>query len=228
VDGIVMIGGHINEVHVKDGYLNKLKWLTSEVPVVLVNGGIKDLDCYRIIPDEETGIRSMVNYLILCGHREIEFLGGVRGIQPTDSRMETVKKFLRQNHIEPVDDWFIEGGFDIKSGKELFDIFLQLDRRPTALVCFNDLIAIGVIYAAIHKGIVIPRDLSIVRFDNIYLAEYVTLAITSLDLKPAQLGKLAIEALITHLKDGYVRNETIVQTTLVIRDSCADREKLSV
>lgn len=220
VDGIVIIGGHINETHDGDEYIKRLECLANQIPLVLVNSEVKNVNCYKIMSDEESGISTIINYLISCGHREIGFIGGVRGIQPTDKRMNIVKKALIENGISPVDEWFIEGGFDIQSGKKLFNELLRMKEKPTALICFNDLIAIGLIYAAAHRGVRVPEDVSILGFDNIYLDEYVSPALTSLDLMPAQLGKLAVKTLIKHLKGATLPREIMVPTNLVIRDSC--------
>lgn len=220
VDGVIMIGGHINEIDVPPGYIKKVNRLIESVPVVMINGEIEDLDCYRVVTRDELGIRALINHLISLNHEKIGFVGGALGIQPTNKRLEAVKRGLAVHGIEFKEEWFVGSGFNIDTGIEAFEQILQMDDRPTAVVCINDLVAIGIIHSAIKFGLSIPQDLSVAGFDNIYLTEYMIPRVTTVDLNLKKLGRMAVDTLVQCLNGKSPEKTTVVETRLVIRDSC--------
>ncbi|NSW91170.1 MAG: LacI family DNA-binding transcriptional regulator [Firmicutes bacterium] len=220
VDGVIMMGGHINETKVEPGYLQKLIKLIESVPVVMINGEIEGLDCYRIITKDEVGIRAMINYLVSLKHTKIGFIGGVLGIQPTEKRLKAIKEAMTAKGLEFNDEWFIESGFDINAGICAFEKLLQMNDRPTAIACINDLVAIGAIYTATRFGLKIPQDMSIVGFDNIYLNEYMIPRITTVGINLKEVGKYAVDILYQRLNGKNPEKVIELETQLVIRDSC--------
>lgn len=225
VDGVIMMGGHINELQLDDHYIKKIKHLVNSVPVVMINGEIEDVDCYRIMTNDEMGIQSLINYFVSLKHEKIGFVGGILGIQPTNKRLEAVKNALKVHGIEFNEEWFIESGFDINSGVEAFEKMLQMSERPTAVICINDLVAIGVIHSAAKFGLNIPEDLSVAGFDNIYLTEYMIPRITTIDLNPKELGRRAVDLLVNELKgESSEKKKVVMETRLIIRDSCRSRK----
>lgn len=221
VDGVIMMGGHINELQFDVNYIKKIKHLVDSVPVVMINGEIEDVDCYKIMTNDEMGIQSLINYFVSLKHEKIGFVGGILGIQPTNKRLEAVKTALKVHGIDFNDEWFIETGFDINSGIEAFERLLQMSERPTAVVCINDLVAIGIIHSAEKFGLSIPEDLSVTGFDNIYLTEYVIPRITTVDLNPKELGRRAVDLLVSELRgERPEKKKVVMDTRLIIRDSC--------
>nr|PZN06774.1 MAG: LacI family transcriptional regulator [Caldicoprobacter oshimai] len=225
VDGVIMMGGHINELQFDVNYIKKIKHLVDSVPVVMINGEIEDVDCYKIMTNDEMGIQSLINYFVSLKHEKIGFVGGILGIQPTNKRLEAVKTALKVHGIDFNDEWFIETGFDINSGIEAFERLLQMSERPTAVVCINDLVAIGIIHSAEKFGLSIPEDLSVAGFDNIYLTEYVIPRITTVDLNPKELGRRAVDLLVSELRGmAPDKKDFVMDTRLIIRDSCKSRK----
>jgi DNA-binding LacI/PurR family transcriptional regulator len=99
---------------------------------------------------------------------------------------------------------------------------LKMNDRPTAVICVNDMVAVGALHTAMKMGVKVPEEMSIAGFDNTYLTECVVPEITTVDLQPKKLAKTAIETMIKHLEgDMTDKKEIIIKTQLVLRDSCS-------
>ncbi|WP_412840359.1 substrate-binding domain-containing protein, partial [Aeromonas dhakensis] len=115
-----------------------------------------------------------------------------------------------------------EGDFDCASGHQAMTRLLALPERPTALFVCNDMMAMGAISAAHQAGLVIPRDLSIVGYDNVALAEFMSPPLTTVNQPKEELGRLAVTRLLARINGEALADHLItVDPDLVIRDSCA-------
>lgn len=224
IDGLIMLGGHIDNTQMDPVYTERISNLLKNTPVVVINGEIEGLDSFSIRTNDTIGIEALVNYLVSLKHERIGFVGGISNIQPTSRRLQAMKQCLARHDIKFKEQWFIENDFSIEAGKQCLEELLQRGDDLTAVICVNDLVAIGVIYAAARVGLRIPEDLSVTGIDNIYLAEYMTPAITTIDLQPKKLGSLAVEMLVGYLQGEHTKKKVILDTQTVIRESCIRRK----
>ena len=222
VDGILICGGRVHEHTVIPEHRRELAEYLEKLPIVTVSGRMPGLDSPSVSCDEAAGIELMVNYLSSVKHRRIGFLGGIRGIEPTDTRIDALIRSLAERGVEYRSEWCVEGhGFDMDSGRQSMEALLQLREQPSAVICFNDLVAIGATYTAQRHGLNVPRDISIVGIDNIPLSEFIYPPITTVDLRAAEQGTLAVELLVDLLAGHASSIERVVSPRLVIRDSCS-------
>jgi DNA-binding LacI/PurR family transcriptional regulator len=220
VDGIIMMGGRVNETKVIATHRDEVRQVLSEVPVVTACGRMKDVDCWSVEINETHGVQLAVNYLVGLGHRSIGFLGGVRGIEPTDTRMESFRASLEDHGLPFQRSLCIESGFSIEDGRTAMEALLSMRRRPTALLCFNDLVAIGALYITRKNGLRVPEDISLVGVDNIPLGEYVYPRLTTVDLDPRRQGETALNLMVDILEGRKPRQHILLTPRLSIRDSC--------
>ena len=220
VDGIVMMGGRVNETRVIPEHRDQLKHILASVPLVTACGRIRGVECWSVEIDEAHGIGLAVNYLAALGHRDIGFLGGVAGIEPTDTRWSCFRAALEDHGLAVRAPWCVESGFGIEDGKSAMEAVLPMRGRPTALLCFNDLVAIGALYAARKSGLRIPEDMSIVGIDNIALSEFVFPGLTSVNLDAVRCGATAVNLIADVLEGRQPNRRVMLQPDLIIRDSC--------
>ena len=162
---------------------------SHEVPVVLLNRDFEDICCVSY--DNEDGAYKMVKYLLEQGHRKIAGVFGDFRIQRYRTRYDGCKRAMEEYGIPDYKKYFI---YDVTTTDEAYlrtmDMLERKD-KPTAFFASLDIVAIG-IYSAVYKsGLSIPRDISVVGYDNIDISNYLTPPLTTYN---ASTGKMAQEA----------------------------------
>jgi LacI family transcriptional regulator len=140
------------------------------------------------------GTREAIDHLYKYGHRRIAFVGGRSSLRNVKARELAYVECMRQNGLEPgpivIGNQRIDGG--IAAGEAL----LQMEPRPTAVVAMNDLTAIGVMRAFRQHRFRVPEDVSVIGFDRTYFSEYYQPPLTTVDMQPAYLGRIAAKSLL--------------------------------
>lgn len=220
VDGIIYLGGRINDTDTEQKYADEMKKVMDRIPVVFVNGQMTGVDAHIVRTDEESGMEKLVELLVNLNHKKIGFLGGIEGISSTDVKKKTFVKMMNNKGLDVNKDWVFCNGFSIESGEEVAAQLLYLKERPTAVICANDFVAIGVIKVLTKFGLKVPDDVSVVGFDDIYLAEHFPPGITTVSQNYDLLGETAINVLVDLINERDAERETVVPTSLILRDSC--------
>lgn len=221
VDGLIFLGGRINYANLPQRYLQELHKFTENIPTVLVNGSVPGLKCHQVFTDEAAGITQLVDYLISLGHEKIALLGGDDAITVTAVREGAFRTALTQAGLPIVPEWVIRGELSISGGLQAMSHLHAQPEQPTAIVAMNDLVAIGVHKYCGEHHISIPQELSLVGFDDIYLAEVISPELTTSSHNYQVLGATAIEIIQKLINQHPVIEETLIDMPLVIRDSCA-------
>jgi LacI family transcriptional regulator len=167
-----------------------------------------------------TGGLSATEHLIALGHRRIAHLGGPAGAAISQARRHGYRAAM-ENAGLPVDPALVvDGGFGFEAGRELAARLLDSDDPPTAVFAVTDVCAMGVVQAAHARGLRVPQDLSVVGFDDTYLASWLTPALTTVHVPLQDVGRYAVEMLL-RLVAGEVVDPHHVElaTDLVVRDS---------
>jgi LacI family transcriptional regulator, galactose operon repressor len=182
-------------------------------PLVSI-GEMPDLETHVVDFDSRRGSKEATDYLIAQGHRDIVCLAGPETSLFARYRIMGFVESL-MNHGLPVgEDRTIVAGATFASGYEAARKALRVkSQRPSALLCFNDLVAIGTYRCAYDLGLRIPDDLSIVGFDDVPLAAVMGPPLTTVATYPRELGEAAAEILLGEFSEktrhGYVRRVTI-------------------
>jgi DNA-binding LacI/PurR family transcriptional regulator len=226
VDGLIFLGGRINYANLPDHYLQELHAFTEDIPTVLVNGSVPSLKCHHVYTDEAGGITQLVDYLVGLGHQQIALLGGNDDITVTTVREDAFRLALDKAGLPIVTDWIIRGDFSIKGGIQAMQRLHALPQHPSAIVAVNDLVAVGINKYCGQHQINIPHDLSLVGFDDIYLTEVISPELTTSSHNYQVLGATAIDIIQKLINQENVIEKTIVDMSLVIRESCSSPKVL--
>jgi DNA-binding LacI/PurR family transcriptional regulator len=173
--------------------------------------------------DNAGGAEAMVRHLIALGHGRIAMVMGEKGHFDTAERLQGYRRALASAGIAPRPEYEAQGDFSETSGYSAVQQLLQLAERPTAIFCANDSMAIGGLAAASELGVRVPGDLTMVGFDDIPLAQYLSPPLTSVHVPVFEMGARAVSRLIAVLKGEPVAEGRSVRlpTRLVVRSSCA-------
>lgn len=211
-DGAILITPRIGKKALLD--------LHERVPIVLMNDYMAD----EIIPS--VGINDygasydITQYLIQNGHFRIGYVAGNQKVSIAKERKKGFEMALKDNKMSLNNKWIIEAEHNIDGGYQAMKKFMSMNDRPTALVCYNDEIAIGVIKCAALEGINVPEQLSVVGFDNINTSTIVSPSLTTIHQSTYELGRHAVDMLITLINGEDLKKRRItLDYELMIRDS---------
>jgi LacI family transcriptional regulator len=169
-----------------------------------------------------SGADQATTHLLELGHTRIAAITGPRGMLATEERRRGYVAALAANGHTPFPDLIVESTFDVAGGRAAAAQLLDLPDPPTAIFAFNDPLAIGAIQTAESRGLSVPRDLSVIGFDDTDEAEVVTPALTTVRQPLAEMGRLAV-SLLTRLLENRQLEALHVElaTQFVLRDSTA-------
>jgi len=217
VDGVaVMTFGE--EEPILDQLVNR------NVPIVLAEFKLEDPKASTILLDYSTGIHAAVHHLAALGHKKVGFLAGPHKLHSAITRENDFRTALKSVGLAVQKDWIIECDHTLKGGLAGFGQLQALSKRPTAVLCSNDMTAIGVLRAAYMAGLRVPQDLSVIGLDDIDFAEFTLPPLTTICLSRADLARAAFEALRQQAEDPggpTLKREFLVSTSLVVRGSTA-------
>jgi LacI family transcriptional regulator len=147
--------------------------------------------------DNRKGMRLMADKVLSLGHSDVAVISGMlKGNDRTTQRIEGIRDAFRAHGIDPDSVPVVETPYEIENGAAAFASLMQASPRPTAIICGNDVLAVGALRAARDMGLDVPGDVSITGFDDIELARIVTPQLTTIHVPHREMGRKAAEALI--------------------------------
>ncbi|UJF17632.1 substrate-binding domain-containing protein [Vibrio sp. SS-MA-C1-2] len=190
------------------------------VPTVMMDWSSSNFPCDKIKDNSHAGGYLAGRYLIEKGHREIGCITGRLNRSTSQQRLSGLEQALSESGLDLNRQWLVEGDFECEGGYNAFNQLYQQGQLPSALFVFNDMMAMGVINAASKLGISIPDDLSLIGYDDVKLASYITPSLTTIHQPKYRLGEQAIDMLLNKINQPD-SEELMVQLepTLVERDS---------
>ncbi len=224
VDGVIVTSSRIGALYQE--HLDRLG-----VPVVLVNSHSEEAGRYTfsISVDNRDGGSVATQHLVELGHRRIAYVSG-----PSDhaqqsgsddlERRSGYQTVMGQEGIDCDPSLVLRGTGSTDGGERALPALLSLAEPPTAVFCYNDMTAIGLLQAARQQGVSVPRDLAVVGFDDIALASYVCPSLTTVAQPIERMGRGAMK-MVLDLMEGHGQADVadvVVRGRLVVRESSKD------
>lgn len=201
------------------------EFVRAGIPVVSIASGqfSREISCVRI--DDFQASREMTAYLIAQGHVRIGYIKGNPDQTASAHRFKGFQEALAEAGLPQDGDLVQQGYFTYRSGLEAAEKLLTLDRRPTAIFASNDDMAAAVVSVAHRRGLGVPRDLSVVGFDNTSAATTVWPELTTIQQPVASMADTAIDILLRTIrrqeKGAPATVNHVVPHALITRDSVA-------
>jgi DNA-binding LacI/PurR family transcriptional regulator len=193
--------------------------LLRNIPWVQIETGARAVGPETVAIDYEFGTRQAVQHLAALGHRDIVFAAGASQDFTAELRREAFRKSMREIGIAPEENIYdeehtLEGG--IAAARKI----LNRPALPTALICSNDLMAIGALKILHFAGFGVPGDISLIGLDDIHLAQFTSPPLTTIRLPRTKLAEVCFEALFQKLRpnERAARNDSVA-TDLIVRES---------
>jgi len=192
------------------------------LPLVFIDIGPKLPHVSNIRVDYADGIRQAVQHLAALRHERIGFISGPNRLRSALARRAAFETSMREIGLPVKSEFVVEGDHSLEGGKKALQKLSTLPEQPTALLCSNDMTAIGVLREAFELGIKVPEELSVVGFDDIRIAEFMIPPLTTVQMSQSELARLAFGALLEEVKretPAQEGTEYVLKTRLVLRSS---------
>lgn len=219
VDGILVMCSDLTEE------LREMLDSHPSIPKVIMDWGPESSAADKIIDNSEDGGYIATHYLLNHGHTKIACMTGQSEKLACIERIAGYKRALKQANIEFNPDYIFEGNFECDTAVEAADKLaaMPMETRPTAIFCFNDIMALGMISRLQQHNLKVPDDISIIGYDNIDLAAYFSPPLTTIHQPKRRVGKTAFEILLERINDKeHDRRIFEMHPELVERDSVKD------
>lgn len=198
----------------------EMGWMAEIDKPLVFFGTLSELALPTVASDDHGGAFMLTQHLKMLGHKRIAYLGFSKS-RRDEERLGGIRECLDAAGI-PL-SVFDADSPSLAEGERLCSSIVLGSNPPDALICYNDLMALGFMKEAASLGVSVPRDLSVVGFDNIPYGKYVTPALTTVDLQSERMGASAMEKLLAVIRGDEVEKLTKVAPQLILRASTQAR-----
>lgn len=213
-DGLILFTGHLPYGFGSDGGESRLP------PMVAVNEPVSDSDVPFVGVDNFEGARVAAEHLIAQGHRRIAFIGRSRTRAVNGLREQGYRAALESAGIAIDSRLILDGDGTTESGRQATEHMFVRDVLPTAFFCVNDATALGVIIALNTRKYDLPREFSVMGFDDISFASFVSPSLTTMKQPRLKIGEEAMDLLLARLEGKPLRRkEVLLRAELIVRNS---------
>jgi LacI family repressor for deo operon, udp, cdd, tsx, nupC, and nupG len=215
-DGLILLTGHLPFGFAQEGPDARLP------PMVAVNEPIPNSDAPFVGVDNFEGARIAAEHLISQGHRRVAFIGRSTSRAINQLRERGYRAALEGAGIAIDPLLILDGDGTTESGRLAAEHMFVRDVLPTAFLCVNDATALGVIIALNARGYELPRQFSVMGFDDISFASFVTPSLTTMKQPRSRIGEEAMNLMLALLEGREVDNKAVLlRSELILRNSVA-------
>lgn len=219
IDGLILMGSFTVASEKAEASLER--YFQQRLPIVELSDHYSvHYEVDRVSSNYYAATMEAMSYLLQLNHRRIGLLFGTDTPELAEDRFKAYKESLQAANIPTEDELIIQSGPTIEDGYQAMSQFLELAERPTAIIAINDLLAMGAIRAISDAGLQIPKDISLVGYDDIAMAKYMVPRLTTVSKDVTTLGRSAVQLLISRLQEpdrAYQIEESFPQ--FIIRES---------
>jgi DNA-binding LacI/PurR family transcriptional regulator len=214
VDGILVASSRVGSL-----YLHMLEEL--KIPIVLVNNQHESEFAYSISVNNVDGAYRATRHLLDLGHRRIAYLGDKLGLHSDRERFAGWGKALTESDVPLDSELVVYGDGKLEGAYLAAEELLGRGEPLTAVVCYNDMSALGLLRAAEGRGIAVPDALSVTGFDDILFAALARPALTTVRQPRREMGRKAAEMLLEIFGGSPAEKAVVIRGELMVRSSTA-------
>lgn len=190
------------------------------IPIVIVNHQVELPDVHCIDIDRDVAMYKATKYLITLGHRKIAYLSAPLDTSVAEQRKNGIERALSEAGLSMI---FRQAHASVESGFQMAGAFLNEppEKRPTAIIAFDDLVAVGCLDALNSYGCKVPEEISLIGFDDLFITRHTCPALTTVHQPWHRMGQLAVRKIDNVLagRDIDVGGVTLLECPLIVRES---------
>ena len=172
--------------------------------------------------DNRKAARKIADYLLDLGHVDLAVIAGrTENNDRARDRVLGIRDAIEARGLKLAPEKTIERSYSVRQGREAMRQLLQMDGLPTAVLCGNDILAIGAIAECQSNGIRIPDEISIAGFDDLDMSSQISPALTTIHVPSAEMGENAAEYLVAQIRQDPFPQPAEIETRLMVRETTA-------
>lgn len=215
IEGIIFSASRIKEDYIRET-------LERGIPCVTINRIIEGVP--HVVVNYEEGAYLATRYLLCLGHERIALINGPANAQTSRWREKGFRKAFTEQNKE-VDERLLSFNPPLIESGYVATLRLLKGARPSAIFAYNDLVALGAMKAIKESGLSIPRDISLVGYDDIFLCAFLDPPLTTVEQPKYLMGRLAAEILFRMIERGSIVEKSVsLKPQFIIRGSCGVKE----
>jgi DNA-binding LacI/PurR family transcriptional regulator len=195
----------------------------GEMPIAVITPFIDSPRFHCITADRENGMYQATKYLLSLNHKDIAYISGMPDVEISQSRLRGICRALTEANLQLKEEYYRQSLTGIDAGFEAVMSILGHtgQHRPTAIIAYNDLMAIGVMHAIQTFNLSVPEDISVVGFNEVYFSPHTNPPLTTVNQPTYRAGQLAIQKIYNNLQghDTNTGGYTLLECRLVVRES---------
>lgn len=197
------------------------------VPFIFAGRKINGFENHSILHQDRQSIQKAVSHLLAAGHKNITYIGGPENISNAPDRLEGFFAAFAEALMQPEKQLVFTTRGHIDDGYAVVNKLVNQQTPFTAVVCFNDLLAMGVLKSLYEQGFSVPGDIEVIGCDNLFLSQYLQPRLSTIDVPKYKLGEAAVTELLRHIRDKNLPyNAITLETRLVLRESTRNRRNI--
>jgi LacI family transcriptional regulator len=220
VDGMILMGASL--AGVLDDAVTLLK--EEGLPFVVLGHPVAGAEATVVATDNTNGIEALMAHLLELGHTRIAYIARPDDAQNNQERFHAYRTALQRAQLPFNPDYIAEAPYLPYSGMSAMRTLLALAEPPTAVVAYNDHIAIDACRAALELNLKVPQDVAVAGYGNIPSSLIVSPAITTLAMPLREMGEAALDSLVMMIETGQAPPSRIFPTQLLIRASTVENQ----
>jgi DNA-binding LacI/PurR family transcriptional regulator len=218
VSGVIFAGGFYSERRADHAHFRRLEQLG--LPVVLMNASIEQLDFPRVSTDDLIAMRQALGHVTSLGHERVGLLLGPSDHVPSERKLASAQAFADAHGLRLDAELVAHSQYSLESGQAAAHRLVEAG--ATAIVCASDPLALGAVRAVRRAGLEVPRDVSVVGYDDSALMNSTDPALTTVRQPIEPMGRAAVDLLAGMISGTDVpRDELLFEPELVVRGSTA-------
>ncbi len=214
VRAIVFMGGRLDDIECDEKYRTEIEEINKKVPVISCVD-VPDLACIQVYHEQQKSSIELLEHLSGLGYKDVALMGGYSNIRTTMNR--------RKDIIDQADKYgvsirseIIDSDYSVEGGNIAMKRMLRNGELPQAIICINDLVAIGALSEAHKNNMQVPKDIAIVGYDNLDISAFIHPGVTTIASNFKDYSKAIVHA-IQHVDDIIPNERIAIQTDLIIR-----------
>jgi len=220
-DAMIILGGRIDLEEPDQAFEHQLDMALETMPIVSASRSLRP-SIYGVAVDHPGSVDVAMDYLLGLGHTEIGFVYTGAQFYGTQEKLSRFRLRMAQAGLPVREEWLIPvTDYDSASGQEGIEKLMKLEKRPTALLGLNDVIAVGMLQGLLSHGVKVPQELSLIGFDDTFITNVMTPQLTAVGYDYDEYAGLLMDAVVAAIEGKEVVHNQLVKPRLFEKQSCA-------